>query len=575
MSRRLYHFHGGLRLADRKQASTCAPITRPPLPRRLWLPLHQHIGEAAEPLVKAGERVAKGQMIARASAFVSAPLHAPSSGTVVEITEHAVPHVSGLKARTLVIETDGEDRWTPLEPIEDYTQIDLNQLRNRIRSAGIVGLGGAAFPTSIKVNPGPNRNIDTVILNGAECEPYISCDDMLMRERPEEIIAGAHILMHISGARQCLIAIEDNKPQAIASMQSAIADHDYMEVVEIPTVYPSGGEKQLIQILTGREVPSHRLPADVGVVCNNVGTAAAVHRAINLGEPLISRVITVTGGGVERPRNLEVLIGTPMNELLEFCGLSDDDFHLIMGGPMMGFTVLDHSVPVIKASNCLLAATELDMPATPPPMPCIRCARCAEACPASLLPQQLYWHCRSQAFDKAQDYNLFDCIECGCCAYVCPSHIPLVQYYRYAKTAIWAKEREKAKADQARERMEFRKFRLEREQQERAARHAEKKAALKKPARADSAQASIEAAVERAEQKRQQRQPSSASSERVEQLRELSARRKTRAEPAPDSGKQLSADQRAIIEKAKAREKARQEEDSSRLPTDASDETSN
>jgi electron transport complex protein RnfC len=502
---KLRRFHGGLHLPPNKHQSTRLPIAPAPVPKRLILPLQQHIGEPAEVLVQVGERVRKGQVIARASGYVSVPVHASSSGTVTEIGDHPVLHPSGLSAPCVVIDTDGKDEWTELpEPTPDYTALDPSALRNRVRDAGIVGLGGAGFPSFIKLNPGAGKAVDTLVLNGAECEPYISCDDMLMRERPEQVIRGAQIMRHALHAARCLIGIEDNKPEACAALRQALEqiDDPLIDVVVVPTIYPTGGEKQLIRILTGKEVPSNGLPLDIGVVCHNVATAATVYAALHEAKPLISRVVTVTGGGVAEPRNLEVRIGTPVRELIEYCGGYTDVKRLVLGGPMMGFTLLSDEVPITKTGNCVLAATAQESPEPPPPMPCIRCGSCAEVCPAQLLPQQLYWHSRSKEFDKVQDYHLFDCIECGCCAYVCPSHIPLVQYYRFAKTEIWAQEREKRKAEQARRRHEFHTARLEREKAEREARMRKKKAALKKDDGADDGRkAAIDAAMKRVREK--------------------------------------------------------------------------
>lgn len=478
MIRRLWKFNGGVHLPGHKDESTRLPVTRAHLPKRLILPLHQHIGEAAEAVVKVGDHVLKGQMIAHAKGFVSAPLHAPSSGTVVEIGDLPVPHPSGLNAPCIVMETDGEDRWTELRPHCDYDQLDPSHLRNIIREAGIVGLGGAGFPSFIKLNPGPGKTVDTLILNGVECEPYITCDDMLMRERGQEIICGLRIMRHALHARACVIAMEDNKPEAYAALLAATRGTD-IEVIQVPTIYPAGGEKQLIKVLTGMEVPSNGLPIHIGIVCHNVGTAVAVYRAIEHGEPLISRYMTITGGNIVQPRNLEVLIGTPVKDLLDECGWHPDTLErLVMGGPMMGFSLPGDDVPVIKTTNCILAMTRDDAPAHRPVMPCIRCGACADACPVNLLPQQLYWHAHAKDLDKIQEYDLFDCIECGCCSYVCPSNIPLVHYYRYAKTEIWAAEREKQKAEQARIRHEFRLQRIDREKAERAAKHAQKKEEL-------------------------------------------------------------------------------------------------
>ena len=500
--RRLWTFHGGLHLPDHKAMSTTGASLVAPVPELLSVPLQQHIGEPAEALVKPGDKVLKGQLIAEPRGYVSAGVHAPSSGTVIAVEDRPVPHPSGLSASSILIRTDGEDRWAELpEPLTDYRSEDPSVLRERIRWAGIVGLGGAGFPTGVKLNPGAAWPIDTLILNGAECEPFITSDDMLMRENAERILAGAAILGHILSPQRCLIGIEDNKPEAIAAMQAAAAGHRNIEIVVIPTLYPSGGEKQLIRILTGKEVPSNGIPAQIGVVCQNLGTAAAVADAVLDGRPLISRMVTVTGDAVARPGNFRALIGTALSALVaEAGGYSGTPARLIFGGPMMGFALTDDELPVIKSCNCIIAATEQEAPAPRPALPCIRCGACAEACPASLLPQQLYWYSRSKDFDKAQDYNLFDCIECGCCAHVCPSRIPLVQYYRFAKTEIWAREREKRKADHARQRHEARTARLDRLERERKERLRKKKEALDTTpdtGRKDPKKAAIEAAMKR------------------------------------------------------------------------------
>ncbi|MGB1581332.1 MAG: electron transport complex subunit RsxC [Nevskiales bacterium] len=484
---KVHGFSGGLHLNDHKNESTGRPIRAAALPSRIILPLQQHIGAPAKPLVEVGDYVYRGQMVAEPDGYVSTPVHASTSGTVVAIGPQPVAHPSGLTGECIVIECDGKDvplAEPALKPIEDYTQLDPNELRDRVRQAGVVGLGGAAFPSFIKLNPGPGAVVDTLILNGAECEPYITCDQMLMAERASEIVQGAKLILFAVRAPRCLIGVEDNKPESIAALRDAVEDlgDPRIRVVELPTRYPQGGEKQLVQTLTGKEVPSEGLPLDIGIVCHNVGTAVAVWRAVTKGEPLISRVVTITGAGVAEPANLEVRLGTPVNELLEQCGgLKDPNGRLIMGGPMMGFALKSEQVPVIKATNCILAAQAQDVRPQEAAMPCIRCGDCVEVCPANLLPQQLYWHARAEDFDRAQDYQLFDCIECGCCAQVCPSHIPLVQYYRFAKSEIWAAEKDKRKSNHARERHEFKQARVEREEAEKQARLAAKKAAIKKP----------------------------------------------------------------------------------------------
>jgi len=507
VTRTLHRFHGGIHLPDQKALSLGRPLRQAALPSELVLPLQQHIGAAAQPLVAVGERVLEGQMVARPEGFVSAPVHAPTSGTVIAIEARPVPHPSGLSALAIVLQPDGEGRTVEYQPHSDWSALDPSTLRNLIRDAGIVGLGGAGFPTAVKLNPGPHTAVETLILNGAECEPYITCDQWLMQERPEEIISGALIMRHALQAQECLIGIEDNKPAAIAALRSEVARRgltEAIEVVEVPTRYPMGGEKQLIKVLTGKEVPTQGLPIAVGVVCHNVATAASVHRAVELGEPLIRRIVTVTGHGAAQPGNFEVPLGIPMGELLAQAGGTTAGFsRLIMGGPMMGITVEQPQAPVIKTANCLLAVTDDELERRAPVRPCIRCGSCAEACPVSLLPQQLYWYAKSKEFDRAQDYNLFDCIECGCCAFVCPSNLPLVQYYRYAKTEIWAQEREKRASDQARRRHEYRVAREERERLEKEAR-AKKKAAALAEGESDDKKAAIQAAIERAKAKKAQ-----------------------------------------------------------------------
>ena len=492
----IWDIPGGIHPAERKELSNRVAIQPAPLPAQLILPLGQHIGAAAEPLVSVGERVLKGQQIAAANGFVSAPLHAPTSGTVSFIGPQPYPHVSGMLAPAIVIDTDGLEQWCPPEPCPDYRHLDDGELIERIRQAGISGLGGAGFPTAVKLNARPTQKIHTLIINGTECEPYITADDLLMRERAAELISGIDILVQLIQPDQVLIGIEDNKPEAIAAVRLALSERSYQLKV-FPTKYPSGGEKQLIQILTGVEVPSGGLPADIGMLCQNVGTCVAIHDAIIHGKPLISRITTLTGEALARPMNVEVLLGTPVGELLEFAGLDRSKLNrLIMGGPMMGFTLPDMAAPVIKTTNCLLAATTAELPPPPPTMPCIRCGECAEACPASLLPQQLHFFAMGQEHQQLKAHNLFDCIECGACAYVCPSSIPLVQYYRAAKAEIRDLEQKQLKAEHSKQRFEQRQERLRRADEQK---EAERQARAAKTAQAKAAQAQAAASPESSE----------------------------------------------------------------------------
>jgi Na+-translocating ferredoxin:NAD+ oxidoreductase subunit C len=504
----LSFFPGGVKLKEHKKVATLQPVHPARLPKRLVLPLKQHIGETAEPVVKAGDKVLKGQLIAKPSDHISSPVHASSSGTVIGIINHPVQHPSGLEAPCIIIETDGEEKWRPRQnTIYNYKDLSPAALRDLIRDAGIVGMGGAGFPTYIKLDP-ETKPVHTLILNGAECEPYITCDEMLLREHALEVIVGMRIMKHALGVTKCIIGIENNKQSAYLALREQVQNTgaDFIEVIQVPTVYPAGGEKQLIQVLTGKEVPAGHLPIDIGVVCHNVGTAYAVYRAIELDEPLISRYVTIAGS-VAHARNLEVLIGTPVADLIDECGGNRSTINrIIMGGPMMGIALHSDQVPVIKTTNCILINSAVaDVPVTSRgkfAMPCIRCGSCATACPISLLPQQLYWYARAKDFDKVQDYHLFDCIECGCCDYVCPSQIPLVHYFRYAKTEIWAQEQEKKHADIARERHQFHLLRLEREKRERQERHKQKRAVLTRHDKQDAKKDAIQAAMDRAKTKK-------------------------------------------------------------------------
>ena len=482
----VWEIHGGIHPPECKDLSNRTPIQQLPLPARLAVPLAQHLGAPAEPCVTLGERVLKGQKIAEATGFVSAPVHAPTSGTVSFIGPQPYPHVSGMLSAAIVIDSDGQDEWIELQPQPDYRAMQPDQLLEKIRQAGISGLGGAGFPTAVKLTAPPARKIHALIINGTECEPYITADDRLMREKATELVAGIEILAHLIQPEQVLIGIEDNKPEAIEAVRAAVGERGFLIKV-FPTKYPSGGEKQLIQILTGEEVPSGGLPADIGMLCQNVGTCVAIHDAVLLGKPLISRITTLTGEALARPMNVEALIGTPVTDLLAFAGIEHDRLNrLIMGGPMMGFTLPSMDVPLIKTTNCLLASTLTELPPPPAALPCIRCGECAEACPASLLPQQLHFFALGQEHEQLKAYNLFDCIECGACAYVCPSSIPLVQYYRAAKGEIRELEQKQQKAEHSKQRFELRQERLRRAEEQK---EADRKARSERAAKAKAAQA--------------------------------------------------------------------------------------
>jgi electron transport complex protein RnfC len=495
---RLHHFHGGLRLRHNKRISCRHPLERTPLPPRLSVPLLQHAGRPAEPMVEPGQPILKGAPIGRHEYPFAGYVHAPTSGTVTALTRGPITHPSGMNGQCVVLEPDGLDRWAELAPRPDWQVTSPARLRAIIRDAGIVGLGGAVFSTGKKTEEASTRSIHTLILNGAECEPYISCDEMLMREQPDRVIAGARVLQRAVEAQRTLIAIEDQMGAVHGALRDAIerADAADIGIVKVTTIYPEGGEKQLIQVLTGLEVPVGQRPTDLGLLCQNVATAAAVADAVLAGKPLIERIVTVTGSGVQNPRNLVALLGTPIASLVELCGgYTGTAARLVVGGPLMGYALPTDDSPVVKASNCVLVLTRDDIRSPQPEMPCIRCGECARVCPAVLLPQQLHWQIRADLLDEAAEYGLAECIECGCCDYVCPSHIPLAEWFRFGKSELDALQFERARADVARQRFEAREARLERIKQERSRRMEQKKQALRDDA---EKRLKIAAAVERA-----------------------------------------------------------------------------
>ena len=510
MKPELHHFYGGMLLDGHKSESLGRGLQQASLPEQLILPLKQHIGESNQPLVRIGERVRKGQTIAGSASLICAAVHASSSGTIAAIDYRPVAHPSGQSDLCIVIDVDGEDE--PVDAvIEDPASLDSTVLIEKICRAGIAGLGGAAFPTSPKLSRGKAQRVDTLIINGVECEPYITCDDMLMRSYSSELLRGVGYLQKILEPKNTLIAIEDNKPEAFALIKGALSNHSLTDtqLIAIPTRYPAGGEKQLIQILTGEQVPRGKLAFDIGFYCQNVGTCVAITRALEQGEPLISRIVTLTGDDIREPGNWEVRLGTPIAHLAALAGgYRSGNPHLVMGGPMMGFSLSSDRVPVIKASNCILAMRAETIPRQPGLHDeCIRCGKCTEVCPAQLLPQQLYWQARAKAYERAQEYNLFDCIECGCCSAVCPSQIPLVQYYRACKSEIRAAQNAQYKSDRARLRFEFREKRLALKKQQEEERRRLKREALKKKRAATQAEPGepdpVQAALERVKARKQ------------------------------------------------------------------------
>lgn len=495
--RKLFSFPGGIHPEEHKNDSVRTPIKKAGLPPELIIPLQQHIGAPAKPIVDIGDKVLKGQVIAEAAGFVSVPVHASSSGEVIDIGERAVQHPSGIAGRCIVIKTDGLDQWAPdcNEDIDEVSEISLSlnkkQLVEKIKHAGIAGMGGAGFPSAVKLNVKPSTNIKTLILNSVECEPYITADDKLIQERAADIIQGLCIIARIVEPEEILIAVEDNTPDAIKAYKQALMElensskpaHELIqecwlhkiEVVVVPTKYPSGGEKQIIQILTGQQVPAGGLPSDIGLVCQNTGSAYAIFQAVFHNRPLVSRITTLTGSALSNPQNFEALIGTPFDFLLKAAGIDWSKLDsLVMGGPMMGFSVEDIQVPLVKTTNCILATQKNELRPDQPEQACIRCGSCAQACPASLLPQQLYWYSKAKELDKAEEHQLSDCIECGACSFVCPSNIPLVQYFRFAKGETRKRNIELEKSEQSRIRFEARTARLEQEEADKEAKRKQK-----------------------------------------------------------------------------------------------------
>lgn len=473
---KLFRFRGGVHPEGHKQSTGCKAINVMPVPKYLYVPVQQHIGAPAEPMVNVGQKVLKGELLAYSQGALSAPVHAPSSGTVIDITDHTAPHPSGLPVRTIIIETDGLDQWCKTEGITDPFKLDSDEIAARVGAAGIVGLGGATFPSAVKLNMGKQYPIHTLVINGGECEPYLTCDDRLMQERAQEITDGIRIMLHALHAQKALVAIEDNKPSAIETMKIASNLFDNVQIVTVPSRYPMGSEKQMIQTLTGREVPAGNRSADIGIIVHNVGTAFAVHQAIRHGQPLVSRIVTIGGGAVKNPQNLEVRLGTQVADVFAYCeGFTETPKRILMGGPMMGQVLPTQEVPIVKGSSGVIALTSKEI-AISESKPCIRCGSCVEACPCGLLPLEMASRAKHGEFDGAVDFGLMDCISCGSCSYVCPSHIPLVQYFNYAKGELAAQRRDQTKNDATRKLAEQRQERLDRIAQEKAEMAAKRKA---------------------------------------------------------------------------------------------------
>jgi electron transport complex protein RnfC len=428
-------FKGGIHPPDKKALSADKPVAETKQPRRVVVPLSQHLGAPCKPIVAVNQEVKKGELIGEPTGFVSAPVHSSVSGKVISIGEF--PNAMGRMVTSVVIENDGREEWTLLKDNPDYMNLSPEELKEKVKNAGIVGMGGAAFPTVVKLSPPKEKPIDTVIINGSECEPYLTGDYRLMIEHPKEILEGLRILMKILGVNKGFAGIEDNKPAAIKSMKEAASGREGIEIRPLHTRYPQGAEKMLIKAVTGREVPPRALPMDVKVVVHNTGTAYAIFEAVRYGKPLIDRVVTVSGEGINEPKNLFVKTGTLISHLIGECGgLKEEGVKVLSGGPMMGFAIYSLDIPVTKGTSGIVALTEKEIAHAERFGPCIRCGRCIDACPMGLMPSMLSVYAEKGFYEGAKEYNLFDCFECGCCTYVCPSKRPIVQLVRLAKSQV-------------------------------------------------------------------------------------------------------------------------------------------
>ncbi|MCS2171306.1 electron transport complex subunit RsxC [Scandinavium sp. TWS1a] len=568
---KIWDFDGGIHPPEMKSQSNGTPLRQVPLAQRYVIPLKQHIGAEGELAVSTGDRVLRGQQLTRGWGRML-PVHAPTSGTVIAIAPHSTAHPSALAEMSVIIEADGDDCWIDRDGWNDWQNRSREELIERIHDFGVAGLGGAGFPTSIKLKGGGDK-IDTLIINAAECEPYITADDRLMQDCAAQIVDGIRILARILQPKEVLIGVEDNKPQAISMLRAVLADAHGISLRVIPTKYPSGGAKQLTQILTGKQVPHGGRSSDIGVLMQNVGTAFAVKRAVIDGEPLTERVVTLTGESVSRPGNVWARLGTPVRHLLEDAGFCPSPEQMvIMGGPLMGFTLPWLDVPVVKITNCLLAPSPREMGEPEEEQSCIRCSACADSCPADLLPQQLYWFSKGQQHDKATAHNLADCIECGACAWVCPSNIPLVQYFRQEKAEISTIQQEEKRAAEAKARFEARAARLARDKAARLERH---KQSAAQPAAQD--QDAINAALNRVRDKQKQAtqpvvvqagtQPDNSAVIAAREARKALARaaqaEKRRTDSDSDTVNDAADPRKAAVEAAIARAKARKAESQS------------
>ncbi|MBL7092882.1 electron transport complex subunit RsxC [candidate division KSB1 bacterium] len=436
MNLRKLTFKGGVHPPEFKEFAEKKSIEILPLPESVVIPVQQHIGAPAEPVVEVGDEVKVGDVVCEAKGFVSVPSHASVSGKVIKIEKR--PHPVGGKVLSIVIESDGEDqKSSSITPNENYFDLDIEEMKKNISAAGLAGMGGAAFPSHVKLSPPADKKIDTFILNGAECEPYLTADHRLMLEHPKEIIEGVQLVMKILGCKNGYIAIEKNKPDAISLMKKSVQETGAnLKVVGLNVKYPQGAEKQLIKAITNREIPAGGLPMDVACLVHNVGTALGIYEAVSTNKPLYERVVTVTGKGIKEQKNVLARIGTPFQNLIDFCGgLTENAVKIVNGGPMMGIAQFSLEVPVTKGTSGILALTEKETQARTPG-PCISCCHCVDVCPMKLMPNDLAKFIEYERYDEAHKLGVLDCIECGSCSFICPSKIRHVHLFKYGKLEV-------------------------------------------------------------------------------------------------------------------------------------------
>ncbi|PWI33881.1 electron transport complex subunit RsxC [Vibrio albus] len=480
-------FRGGIHPKTYKSLTSDNDIVKSFWPRNVYLSLQLRNGALLKPEVKVGDQVTRGQLVAVGRSNMIAPIHSPVNGIVTGITEHLTSHPSKAKCETIIIRANQDKSWGTNFNHGNFYGFEPDEIIQKIQDAGIVGLGGAGFPTAAKLRFARQGGVETLVINGGECEPYLTCDDLAMQEYAAEVIAGIRLMLKASAAKQAIIGIEDNKAEALNELTSAASEDDNIKVMSVPSIYPMGSERHLIKAVTGETVPLGKLSTSIGILVHNIATARAVYHAVRFNQPLVSRLITVSGKGITSPANIEVPIGTPVNEIIEFCGgFSDDTERLIFGGPMMGQVITSPHVPIDKCVGGILALTESEVKERPH-QECIRCGQCVRACPMGLMPFQMAAYSRISDFKAAEDLGVNHCLSCGACSYVCPSSLPLVQYFQHAKGSINANKMKEKRSSQAKILTEARKERLLKEAEAKRAAKAAKAAKRGKRAPRESA----------------------------------------------------------------------------------------